>query len=55
MENNAQTIADILIATDIEDRGDLLKMVSDILKDNSQGFTAKVVFEAAYTYGIKHI
>jgi len=52
MEKDAQTIAEILIKTNTDLRGNLLKRVSEILIARSQGFTGNLINETAEKYGI---
>lgn len=40
MTEDAERIANIIMDTNTDDRGDLLLQVSDILRANSQGYTA---------------
>ena len=55
MEKQAETIAKILVDTPTENRGDLLKMVSEILISKTQGFTASVINHASRLYGTSDI
>ena len=53
MKDKAKQIADIIIDTNTNDRGQLLRDIATELYTRSQGFTASLFKEIAETYGYR--
>jgi hypothetical protein len=53
IDEAAETIAKLIADTDTDYRGNLLHKVGTILNNNSQYYTANLIFIIAERYGIK--
>lgn len=53
IEKDAEKIADIIVSTDTDLRGNLFLLISENISKNTQFFTASLLKEIAIKYGLQ--